>query len=81
MTRKTNSNGLNLIKSFEGFRAEAYICPAGVLTIGYGHTGGVSSGQRVTEQEAEQLLCADATDAEQAVERFIAVELSDNQFA
>ena len=27
-----------LVKTFEGFRADAYKCPAGVWTIGYGHT-------------------------------------------
>lgn len=29
------------VKEFEGFRAKAYKCPSGVLTIGYGHTQGV----------------------------------------
>ncbi len=71
MARKTNENGLKLIKTFEGFRADAYVCPAGALTIGYGHTGGVKRGQKVSEQEADKLLCEDVLDAETAVERFI----------
>lgn len=29
---------LELIKSFEGFKAKAYKCPAGIWTIGYGRT-------------------------------------------
>ena len=45
-----------LIKRFEGLRLEAYRCPAGVWTIGYGHTAGVSEGMKVTETEAERLL-------------------------
>ena len=36
---KTNTKGLDLIKQFEGFIPKAYLCPAGKLTIGYGHTG------------------------------------------
>lgn len=30
------------IEEFEGFRAQAYICPAGVPTIGFGRTDGVN---------------------------------------
>lgn len=45
-----------LIKRFEGLRLEAYRCPAGVWTIGYGHTGGVCQGMKITEAEAERLL-------------------------
>lgn len=47
------------IKEFEGFRSEAYKCPAGVWTIGYGHTAGVKQGDKVTEQEAEKMLRKD----------------------
>lgn len=45
-----------LIKQFEGFREEAYRCPAGVWTIGYGHTRGVRPGMKITRAEAERLL-------------------------
>ena len=36
---KTSQAGIDLIKLFEGVSFNAYVCPAGVLTIGYGHTG------------------------------------------
>lgn len=45
-----------LIKQFEGLRLEAYRCPAGVWTIGYGHTAGVEPGMKITEAEADRLL-------------------------
>ena len=48
-----------LIKQFEGLRLEAYRCPAGIWTIGYGHTAGVSEGMKITEVEAERLLLED----------------------
>lgn len=44
------------IKEFEGFRSTAYKCPAGVWTIGYGHTIGVKRGDTITEEDADKLL-------------------------
>ena len=43
MEMRTGEAGLHIIKSFEGCRLTAYKCPAGVWTIGYGHTLGVLS--------------------------------------
>lgn len=48
------------IKAFEGCSLTAYMCPAGVLTIGYGHTGSdVTSGQNITQSEADALFETD----------------------
>lgn len=45
------------IKAWEGCRLLAYRCPAGVLTIGYGHTGSdVTPGKRITQAEADALF-------------------------
>jgi len=81
LSRNINKAGLELIKDFEGFYAEAYICPAGVWTIGYGHTKDVHKGQWVSRQQAEELLQEDLEEAQEAVERYIEVPLTDNQFA
>ena len=35
---KTSKRGIDLIKKYEGFRNTAYLCPAGVWTIGWGST-------------------------------------------
>ena len=56
---KISLEGLSLIKKFEGCRLEAYYCSGGVLTIGYGHTGGVKESDTITQEEAEKLLRAD----------------------
>lgn len=48
-----------LIREFEGLRLKAYRCPAGVWTIGYGHTSEVREGQEIDEVAAELLLDAD----------------------
>lgn len=57
---RINERGKNLVKKFEGLRLEAYRCPAGVLTIGYGSTGPhVTTGLVITPGEAERLLDKD----------------------
>ena len=78
---KTNQSGLNLIKSFEGLRLQAYKCPAGVWTIGYGHTGRVVPGQIIDPKTAEQLLILDVERFEVGVEQLVDVPLNSNQFS
>ena len=70
---KTSRRGINLIKQFEGVRLTAYKCPAGVYTIGYGHTRGVQRGMKITEEEASAYLTADLLNSEKAVERYDSV--------
>lgn len=50
---------LRYVAIFEGFRSRPYLCPAGVLTIGYGHTQGVKPSDCVTEEQAFDLLLSD----------------------
>ena len=70
---KTSQRGINLIKQFEGVRLTAYKCPAGVYTIGYGHTRGVQRGMKITEEEASAFLTDDLFNSEKAVERYDSV--------
>ncbi|MBQ7514495.1 MAG: lysozyme [Prevotella sp.] len=55
----TSNKGKQLIKDYEGLRLKSYMCPAGVPTIGWGHTKGVKMGQTITEAQAEDLLVED----------------------
>lgn len=65
---RISKQGLDLIKSFEGFRGTAYVCPAGVLTIGYGSTGRhVRPGMTISEPEAVAMLERDLDRFEGAV--------------
>jgi lysozyme len=77
---KTSEKGLALIKEFEGFRALAYLCPAGVWTIGWGHTRGVTEHDRVTEEMATDMLIEDLAWSEAAVKQYVTVPLNQNQF-
>jgi len=78
---KTNAAGINLIKGFEGFRAIAYLCPANVWTIGYGHTGDVNQGDTMTRKRAEEVLARDLLRFESCVENAVTVPLNENEFA
>lgn len=64
---KTSNQGKNLIKEAEGLRLEAYRCPAGVATIGWGHTKGVRMGQRITRETAEDMLVEDIAPIERTL--------------
>lgn len=56
---KTSKNGIEMIKKFEGLRLRAYKCPAGVYTIGYGHTGSVAPNMKISKETAEKFLIDD----------------------
>ncbi len=78
---KLSSNGIALLKRFEGLVLEAYQDIAGVWTIGYGHTGpDVRAGMRITEREAEELLRRDLASREDAVARLTSISLNRNEF-
>lgn len=64
---KTGQAGIDLIKKYEGCKLDAYKCLAGVWTIGYGHTGDVKPGQRITQAQAEAILIADLKKFERKV--------------
>lgn len=65
-----------LIKKYEGFKAEAYKCPAGIWTIGYGWTHGVKPGDIITKEEASKLVQSEV----EKIAGQIANALSDDVF-
>lgn len=90
---KISTAGLRLVQQFEGCLAkvkgrpgyfEPYICPAGVLTIGWGHTN--SHGRRFdrssiwSQEECDRALYEDMSGFERDVERLVKVNLNQNQF-
>lgn len=50
---------VSALKHFEGCRLEAYRCPGGVWTIGYGHTFNVRQGDKISRQWADAMLRKD----------------------
>lgn len=81
---KTGKEGKNLIKMYEGFSAFAYLCPAGVMTIGFGTTRingkPVSQNQKITIDEANVLLEQDLKKFEDSINSLVKVDLMQNQF-
>ena len=49
------------ISKFEGCKLESYKCPAGIWTVGYGHTDKVCDGMRITQEQAQSFLESDAS--------------------
>ena len=88
-----NKEGLDLIKSFEGCRLVAYddLQPnktitsmsqvKGTLTIGYGHTAGVTVGQVISKDQAENMLKSDMKKYEKYVTDNVKIPLNENQFS
>ena len=71
--------GIELIKKFEGCKLKAYLCPAGVVTIGYGDTKNVSMGMTITQEEADRRLADRYLDFEEGVLAMLKVSLNQNQ--
>ncbi len=83
---QVTEEGLALIKRFEGFRADAYRCPAGVWTIGYGHTSAagppaVTGAMTITRAEADEILRRDVDEFAREVAASLRVPLDDRQFS
>lgn len=86
---KIGENGLNLIKYYESCHLNAYICPAGKPTIGWGctyypkgfrYSGKVQMGQSITASEADYIFIEVLKKFEAAVNKFFKVPLNQYQF-
>lgn len=78
---KISQRGIDLIKRFEEFRSEPYICPAGIWTIGYGHTGGVDRWTvPICEQTAHDLMIKDLESVQVTICELVEVAINQNQF-
>lgn len=76
---ETTDRGLALIRKYEGLQLQAYRCPAGIWTIGYGHTSGVTKGMVITRERAEELLKEDVRPCEQLLNK-MGVNFRQEQF-
>jgi lysozyme len=78
---------INLVKHFEGLHkltkdgmVEAYRCPAGVWTIGYGSTKGVKRGMKITKERAEELLMEELVEYGSYVNQYVKVPLTQARY-
>ena len=82
---KISEAGLQIIKNYEGLRLQSYKCPAGIITLGYGHTGTykgkpLTLGMSITKEEAEELLKQDLIKYENYVDN-LQRNFNENQFS
>lgn len=81
----TSQTGINLITGFEDIELKAYLCPAGVWTIGFGTTvypdgTKVKKGDSCTLDQAKLYFAHDLKRFEASVNNLVKVPLSQNQF-
>jgi len=82
---ETSEKGIALIKRFEGLKLNAYLCSAGVPTIGYGNTyypngTKVKLGDTISKEQADELLIDILKKFEGIVNRKLKVKVTQNQF-
>ena len=79
---RTNAAGRALIKSFEGCRLRAYLCPAGVWTCGWGSTGpDVNKWTMWTQAQADARFIRDVESREPQLNALLSADLNDNQYS
>ena len=75
------SCAMRFIEEQEGFRALPYRCPAGVPTIGFGHTGDLDAlTPPLTYHEGEELLRGDLERFKAELAPHVRVPVSEEQF-
>lgn len=70
---------LDLIRRYESLRLEPYVCPAGILSVGFGHTRNVRPGIRITPEMAERMLREDVEREREILSRIVKVPLTQGQ--
>ena len=78
------NKGIPLIKRFEGLKLRAYVCPAGLNTIGYGSTfyengSKVKLGDVITIDRADKLLIHTVAQFERQVDAAVTSTINANQ--
>lgn len=77
---KISQRGIDIIKRYEGCKLRAYLCSAGVWTIGFGHTQGVKPGDIITQNQADFFLREDIQSFEKDLNGMLRVPTKQSQF-
>lgn len=73
-------SAMDFVESWEGCRLTAYKCPAGVWTIGVGHTKDVTEHDEITYEQARELLRQDVEEVKRGLAPFVNVHVTEGQF-
>lgn len=73
-------SAMDFIEAWEGCKLTAYKCPAGVWTIGSGHTKNVTEHDEITYEQSRELLRQDIEEVKHGLARFVNVRVTEGQF-
>ena len=71
---------MDFIEAWEGCKLVAYKCPAGIWTIGVGHTKDVTEHDEITYEQARELLRQDVEAVVKALAPFVNVHVTEGQY-
>lgn len=70
----------DFIEAWEGCRLTAYKCPAGIWTIGVGHTKDVTEHDEITYEQSREMLREDIEEVKRGLAPFVNVHVTEGQF-
>lgn len=70
---------MDFIEAWEGCRLTAYKCPAGIWTIGVGHTKNVTEHGEITYEQSRGLLRQDIEQVKRELAPYINVQVTEGQ--
>lgn len=73
-------SAMDFIEAWEGCRLQAYKCPAGIWTIGVGHTKDVTEHDEITYEQSRELLRQDLEEVKRGLAPFVNVHVTQGQF-
>lgn len=73
-------SAMDFIEAWEGCKLTAYKCPAGVWTIGSGHTKDVTEHDEITYEQSRELLRQDIEEVKHSLARFVNGHVTEGQF-
>lgn len=76
----SSESAMDFIEAWEGCRLQAYMCPAGIWTIGCGHTKDVTEHDEITYEQSRDLLRRDLELVKHDLARFVNVGVTQGQF-
>lgn len=73
-------SAMDFIEAWEGCKLTAYKCPAGIWTIGCGHTKDVTEHDEITYEQSRELLRKDIEEVKRGLAPFVNIHVTEGQF-
>lgn len=76
----SSESAMDFIEAWEGCRLQAYKCPAGIWTIGVGHTKDVTEHDEITYLQSREMLREDVEEVKRGLAPFVNVHVTEGQY-